>query len=137
MNRVWQLPPTKSKKADHNWIHPKSKYHAYTNKHNKSMCGKHDRSDDFFETGLAEKSIIESPHIACEVCFELASDHYCHECKNSRYFYKLRAVEETEVTAIDDEFLERGEITKPVNIITLTYCSKCNGLMAEPMERKN
>ncbi|MBU8576440.1 hypothetical protein ACQKEX_14600 [Bacillus pumilus] len=135
MRRVWQLPVKQSDLTDHDWVHKWSKYHAFINKD--SICGKHGQDTDFFETGVDESEIIENPSIACKKCFELAGDHYCHECKNSRHFYKLRAVEEKEVTAINDEFLERGEITKPVNIITLTYCSKCNGLMTEPMERKN
>ncbi|WP_395894885.1 hypothetical protein ACH2FV_19765 (plasmid) [Bacillus safensis subsp. safensis] len=141
MKRVWQLPPTKSKKADYNWIHPKSKYHAYTNKHNRSMCGKHEQSDDFFETGLAEKHIIKSPHIACKKCLELASKYYCNNCGNSRYFYNEMSV--MAIKFIDNkQGAKDGKImdvdpTNFDNYFEPVYCYNCAEMVAESMERKN
>lgn len=141
LNRVWQLPPAKSKKADYNWIHPKSKYHAYSGSHDKSMCGEHDRSENLLETGLAEKNIIEFPHIACKKCFELASKYYCPDCKNSRYFYN-------EVSVMAIKFIDNkrgakdGKImdadpTNVDNYFEPVYCYKCAEMVAEPMNTRS
>jgi len=43
---VWQLPVNQSNKTDHEWIHPKAKYHAYVN--NNSLCGKFGQNTNFF-----------------------------------------------------------------------------------------
>ncbi|MCG3227901.1 hypothetical protein HXV89_00245 [Bacillus subtilis] len=53
MNKiVWQLPVIQSNLTDHDWIHPKAKYHAYID--NKSVCGKYGQHTDYFETGIEE-----------------------------------------------------------------------------------
>jgi hypothetical protein len=53
-NIVWQLPVIQSKKTDHDWIHPKAKYHAYID--NNSVCGKYRQITDFLKLVLKNLS---------------------------------------------------------------------------------
>lgn len=68
MNKiVWQLPVIQSDLTDHDWIHPKAKYHAFID--NKSVCGKYDQITDCFETG-EESELLANKNLACKVCLK-------------------------------------------------------------------
>ncbi|MGY0106808.1 hypothetical protein [Bacillus velezensis] len=64
----WQLPVIQSNKTDHNWIHPKAKYHAYIN--NESVCGKYGQNTDYFEIGIKESDLMANKELACKVCLK-------------------------------------------------------------------
>ncbi|MCY9376524.1 hypothetical protein MOF34_15715 [Bacillus sp. T17B1] len=66
-NIVWQLPVIQSDLTDHDWIHPKAKYHAFIG--NKSVCGKYDQITDCFETG-EESELMANKDWACKVCLK-------------------------------------------------------------------
>lgn len=67
---IWQLPVNQSNKTDHDWVHPKAKYHAYVN--NNSLCGKYGQNTNYFETTGDIKEIMSKPQIACNTCFKKA-----------------------------------------------------------------
>jgi hypothetical protein len=70
MNKiVWQLPVIQSNLTDHDWIHPKAKYHAYIID-NKSVCGKYGQHTDYFETGIEESKLMANKEWACKVCLK-------------------------------------------------------------------
>jgi hypothetical protein len=66
MNEVkWQLPVKQSHVTQHDWIHPKMKYHAFIN--DKSICGKYGQDTSYFETDLHEPLRKD---IACNQCLK-------------------------------------------------------------------
>ena len=65
-NPVWQLPVKQGNKTNHDWIHPKAKYHCFCG--GKSLCGKYYQDTDFFETDIESGEIAVRPDIACPVC---------------------------------------------------------------------
>lgn len=67
-NLVWQLPVIQSNLTDHDWVHPKAKYHAFID--NKSICGKYDQITDCFETGIEESKLMANKGWACKVCLK-------------------------------------------------------------------
>ncbi|CAL8901918.1 hypothetical protein BPJM79_70066 [Bacillus pumilus] len=100
------------------------------------MCGKHEQSDDFFETGLAEKHIIKSPHIACKKCLELASKYYCNNCGNSRYFYNEMAIKM--IDNKQDKQHDKIMHVDPSNVDNYfepIYCYKCETQVSDPMKK--
>lgn len=62
---IWQLPVKQSNLTNHDWIHPKAKYHAFINSN--SVCGKYGQNTTFFTTDLEEPL---SKEIACHKCME-------------------------------------------------------------------
>lgn len=64
-NVVWQLPVKQSNLTDHDWIHPKVKYHAFIGLN--SVCGKYGQSISFFETDLDQPLTKD---IACHKCLK-------------------------------------------------------------------
>ncbi|MCM3227524.1 hypothetical protein [Terribacillus saccharophilus] len=72
-NLVWQLKVHQSNKTDHDWIHPKSKFHAFIN--NNSLCGKYGQDTDFFETTINEDEVKADRNIACKKCYHLAYEN--------------------------------------------------------------
>jgi hypothetical protein len=65
-NFVWQLPVKQSNITDHDWIHPKAKYHCFVQ--NQSLCNKYVQDTDYFETDIERGEIIMRPEIACKIC---------------------------------------------------------------------
>lgn len=63
---VWQLPVIQSNKTDHDWTHPKAKYHAFVDYN--SVCGRHRQDTDFFETGIEESKLMVNKELACKAC---------------------------------------------------------------------
>lgn len=68
VNVVWQLPVKQSDLTDHDWIHPKAKYHAFIN--NNSVCGKYGQNTNFFETGIEESELMKNKELACKKCLK-------------------------------------------------------------------
>ncbi|MEK5061009.1 hypothetical protein BK126_26200 [Paenibacillus sp. FSL H7-0326] len=67
---VWQLPVKQSNFTDHDWIHPKAKYHAFKN--NASICGKYLQDTDYFETSIDETELMsEKIQYACNKCLKM------------------------------------------------------------------
>jgi len=64
---VRQLPVKQSNYTDHDWVHPKAKYHCYIE--GKSMCEKYNQDTDYFETDIESGEVLKFPVIACQVCF--------------------------------------------------------------------
>lgn len=67
---VWQLKVIQSNKTEHDWVHPKSKYHAFLNYN--SLCGKWSQNTDYFETQIDEDEIKNKKDLACKKCYQLA-----------------------------------------------------------------
>lgn len=65
---VWQLPVRQSNKTDHDWIHPKAKYHAFVN--NKSMCGKYVQDTSFFDNIVEEDNLKNVKQYICQQCIK-------------------------------------------------------------------
>ena len=68
MKVTWQLPIKQSDKTDHDWIHPKAKYHAFVN--HRSLCDKHGQNTDYFETSIEEAELMKDKSLACKKCMD-------------------------------------------------------------------
>lgn len=64
----WQLPVNQSNLTDHDWIHPKAKYHAFIN--SESLCGKYMLDTRFFDNRITEKELMKNNELACKVCLK-------------------------------------------------------------------
>ncbi|MHA4964945.1 hypothetical protein [Bacillus subtilis] len=64
----WQLPVIQSNKTDHEWVHPKAKYHAYID--NKSVCGRYVQSNHYFGVSIEESELLANKNLACKVCLK-------------------------------------------------------------------
>lgn len=135
-SRIWQLPVKQSNLTDHDWIHRGAKYHAFID--NESICGKYDQNTGFFETSIDEKEIQENPNLACKKCVALASDYYCNNCGNSRYFYNEVSIMARQM--IDNK--QGKQHNKIMHIDTTNvdnfyeeniYCYKCETQVSEPI----
>ncbi|WP_225229733.1 hypothetical protein [Sporosarcina quadrami] len=73
-NVVWQLPVIQSNLTDHDWIHPKVKYHAFIN--DNSICDKYSQMTDFFETGIEESELMKNKELACKKCLKNLGINY-------------------------------------------------------------
>lgn len=71
-NVVWQLPVIQSDLTDHNWIHPKAKYHAFIN--DISLCVKYCQDTKNFETGIEESKLMKNKELACKKCLKKLGD---------------------------------------------------------------
>lgn len=65
---IWQLPVKQSNVTNHDWIHPKSKYHAFVN--DKSLCRKYSQSTSFFETTIESFELRINEERACKKCLK-------------------------------------------------------------------
>ena len=65
----WMLPVKQSNFTDHDWIHPKAKYHCFFK--NTSLCGRYYQIQDFFETDVARNEIEQNPELACKRCRQI------------------------------------------------------------------
>jgi hypothetical protein len=65
---IWQLPVKQSNKTDHDWIHPKAKYHAFKNYN--SICGKYGQKTDFFDTTIDVIELMKKKQLACNKCLK-------------------------------------------------------------------
>lgn len=63
---VWQLPVIQSNKTDHDWVHPKAKYHAFLD--NNSLCERYGQTTNYFETSIDQEEIFKNPNLACKKC---------------------------------------------------------------------
>lgn len=63
-NVVWQLPVKQSNTTNHDWTHPKAKYHAFVN--DKSLCRKYSQSTSFFKTTIESSELRINEELACE-----------------------------------------------------------------------
>lgn len=61
---IWQLPVKQSNVTNHDWIHPKSKYHAFAN--DRTLCGKYSQATAFFETTIESSELMLNKEIACK-----------------------------------------------------------------------
>lgn len=66
---VWQLHVIQSNKIDHDWIHPKAKFHFFVD--DRSLCGKYVQDTKYFETDISSSEILRRPEIACKKCYNL------------------------------------------------------------------
>jgi len=62
----WALPINQDKELGKEIAH-NAKYHCYDD--NKSLCGKYNQDNDFFETDINSGEILNKPDIACKICF--------------------------------------------------------------------
>lgn len=67
-NVVWQLPVKQSNTTNHDWVHPKAKYHAFVN--DNSLCGKYSQSTSFFETTIELFELRINEELACKKCLK-------------------------------------------------------------------
>jgi preprotein translocase subunit SecA len=65
-NIVWQLPVIQSDLTDHDWIHPKAKYHAFLN--NISICDKYSQDTNYFETSIEASELLKNRDLPCKKC---------------------------------------------------------------------
>ena len=65
----WMLPVKQSNITDHDWIHPKAKYHCFFN--DTSLCEKYQQDQDYFETDIDYRRIVKEPELACKKCYEI------------------------------------------------------------------
>lgn len=66
---IWQLPVKQSNKSNHDWIHPKAKYHAFKNR--KSICNKYYQNTDYFDTTINKSQIMSNKQkLACKKCLK-------------------------------------------------------------------
>lgn len=73
----WQLPVKQSNTTDHDWVHPRAKYHAFAGRN--AICGRHSQRTDYFETDMPENADVK---LKCRTCVKLVE--------------KIRVGEETE-----------------------------------------
>lgn len=64
---VWQLPVIQSNRTNHDWIHPKAKFHAFIN--NEAVCGKHSQQTKFFDA-FEESEVLSNKNFACKKCLK-------------------------------------------------------------------
>lgn len=67
-NVIWQLPVKQSNVTNHDWVHPKSKYHAFAS--DKSLCGKYSQATEFFETTIESSELMINKENACKECLK-------------------------------------------------------------------
>ena len=74
-NIIWQLPVKQSNKTDHDWIHPKAKYHAYID--NKRVCDGSEQDTGYFDNKIEEEELLKNKDVACKKCMKkLGIDYY-------------------------------------------------------------
>ena len=65
---IWQLPVIQSNLTDHDWLHPKAKYHAFIN--DISACGKFSQDTNCFETTIDANILLQRKELACKKCMK-------------------------------------------------------------------
>ena len=65
----WMLPVKQSNITDHDWIHPKAKYHCFFK--DTSLCEKYQQDQNYFETDIDYRRIEKEPELACKKCYQI------------------------------------------------------------------
>ena len=71
MDIVWQLPVKQSHLTNHDWIHPRSNFHAFDTSTFNSLCGKYGQDINFYETNMPEGT--DKKHM-CKLCLSKAKE---------------------------------------------------------------
>ncbi|MNJ55452.1 hypothetical protein D3C77_509430 [compost metagenome] len=64
---VWQLPTNQSSLTDHDWIHPKAKWHGFVN--GVSLCKRHRQGTRAFESRDVLE-VMDETEFVCKRCLE-------------------------------------------------------------------
>ena len=65
---IWQLPVRQSNRTDHDWVHPRAKYHAFLE--GESLCGKFRQDTNYFETTIDASELLKNKTVACKRCLQ-------------------------------------------------------------------